>query len=132
MNPQNQNPATNDEVSVIPSNSVAPTSITSRLEALEQRVKELEGRTRTRNKEEAMKPIRMNPIRLEALEAWQAAAITVLDDLLSRNAALEKRVTQLESHIHMVDFDQPEGNETTLPHIEGFDNEGHEIWKPLE
>ena len=71
--------------------------------------------------------------RLEALEAWQAAASTVLDDLLSREAALELRVEQLEGHIHMVEVDALglASIETEPPYVEGEDNEGQEIWKKL-
>ena len=71
--------------------------------------------------------------RLEALEAWQAAVVTVLDDLLSREAALELRVEQLEGHIHMVEVDALglASIETEPPYVEGEDNEGQEIWKKL-
>jgi hypothetical protein len=71
--------------------------------------------------------------RLEALEAWQAAAIIVLDSLMSRAAALEKRVEQLEGHIHMVEVDELGlgSIETEPPYVEGEDNEGQEIWKKL-
>lgn len=51
-----------------------------------------------------------------------------LQDLEKRVAELERLVELLAGHIHIVD----EGDtETTPALVEGENNEGQEIWKPL-
>jgi hypothetical protein len=50
-----------------------------------------------------------------------------------RLEALEVRVEQLEGHIHMYGSltDVAPNSESTYPYVEGINNEGQEVWKPI-
>ena len=58
---------------------------------------------------------------------------TVVARMQVRLEALEVRVEQLEGHIHMYGSltDVAPNSESTPPYVEGINNEGQEVWKPI-